>query len=160
MVCIMKYPCILILWLSLLTAPISLAAEWYISPDGKPVNPGTKEAPWDIASALDGSRKIAPGDTIYLFGGTYRRRPQELFEIRLAGTAGSPIQIRPIPGRRVRIDGGLSMQNPSAYVWVRDLEIFVSEHLPEKPVSQGSAPEDLKRPRADLICMAARTAST
>ncbi|MBN2269239.1 MAG: right-handed parallel beta-helix repeat-containing protein, partial [Sedimentisphaerales bacterium] len=54
--------------------------------------------------------------------------------------------VRPAPGARVRIDGGLSVQSPSAHVWIRDLEIFISEPVPEKPISPGSSPEDLKRP--------------
>jgi len=135
-----------VLWVLLLLGTICRAGEWYVGPDGKATNVGTKEAPWDIASALDGSQKVAAGDTIYLLGGIYKRRPQELFEVRLIGSEGNPIQIRPLQGERVGIDGGLSVQNPSAHVWVRDLEIFVSEPVPEKPVSPGSSPEDLKRP--------------
>jgi len=131
-------------------AQISLAGQWYVSPDGKSSNPGTREAPWDIASALDGQKKVAPGDTIILLEGTYRRRPNELYEIRLAGTEEAPIHIRPEQGKRVRIDGGLSMQSPSAHVWIRDLEIFVSEPRPQQPVSAGSHPEDLKRPWGGL----------
>ncbi len=133
-----------------LVGQTACGVDWYVSPEGKAINPGTKDAPWDIASALDGSQKVAAGDTIYLLAGTYRRRPQELFEIRLVGSADAPIQIRPLSGKRVRIDGGLSVQNPSANLWVRDLEIFVSEPLPEKPVSPGSSPEDLKRPWGGL----------
>ena len=131
-------------------AQISLAGQWYVSPDGKSSNSATREAPWDIASALDGRQKVAAGDTIVLLEGTYRRRPQELYEIRLAGTEEAPIHIRPEQGKRVRIDGGLSMQSPSAHVWIRDLEIFVSEPRPQQPVSAGSHPEDLKRPWGGL----------
>jgi len=129
---------------------MSAAAEWYAGPDGKAANPGTKEAPWDIASALDGGHQIAAGDTIYLLEGTYKRRPAELFEVRLAGTEDNPIHVRALGGKRAKIDGGLSIQSPSANVWIRDLEIFVSEPVPEKPVSPGSHPEDLKRPWGGL----------
>lgn len=125
---------------------ICSAAQWYVSPDGKATNPGTHDKPWDITSALDGKQKVAAGDTIYLLEGTYKRRPKELFEIRLVGTEDKPIHIRPLPGKRVRIDGGLSMQSPSAHVWIRDLEVFVSEPVPEKPVSPGSHPKDLNKP--------------
>jgi hypothetical protein len=142
----MKCCHLLFAWLLTLAVEVSSAGQWYVGPDGKPSDPGTQGAPWDIASALDGSQKVAAGDTIYLLAGTYRRRPQELFEIRLVGSENNPIQIRALAGMRARIDGGLSVQNPSAYVWVRDLEIFVLEPLPEKPVSPGSSPEDLKRP--------------
>ncbi len=93
---------------------------------------------------------MAAGDTIYLLEGTYRRRPKELYEIRLAGAEEAPIHIRPKPGERVRIDGGLSVQSPSEHVWIRDIEIFVSEPRPEKPVSPGSHPKDLNRPAGGL----------
>jgi hypothetical protein len=125
---------------------ISSAGQWYVAAEGKSTNPGTHEAPWDIASALGGEQKVAAGDTIYLLEDTYKRRPKELYEIRLVGTEDAPIHIRPLPGGRVRIDGGLSVQSPSAHVWVHELEIFVSEPRPEKPVSPGSHPEDLNRP--------------
>jgi len=130
----------------LLAVQVSSASQWYVSPDGKATNPGTHDNPWDIVSALDGKQKIAAGDTIYLLEGTYKRRPKELFEIRLVGTEDKPIHIRPLTGKRVRIDGGLSMQSPSAHVWIYDLEIFVSEPVPKKPVSPGSHPKDLNKP--------------
>ncbi len=130
----------------LLMIQTALAKEYYVAPDGESSNAGTREAPWDIASALGGAQKVAPGDTIFLLEGTYRQRPKELYEIRLVGTGESPIHIRAAQAKRVRIDGGLSMQSPSAHVWVRDLEIFVSEPRPDKPVSAGSHPQDLNRP--------------
>jgi hypothetical protein len=133
-----------------LTVPACSAGQWYVAPDGKSSNSGTQQAPWDIASALDGTQKVAAGDTVYLLAGTYRRRPKELYEIRLAGAEEARIHVRPEPGGRVRIDGGLSIQSPSAHVWIRDIEIFVSEPRPEKPVSPGSHPADLNRPAGGL----------
>ncbi len=132
---------------------LSLAAEgadWYVAPEGTSANRGTKESPWDIASALNGRKEVRPGDTIYLLEGTYRRRPNELFDVRLAGAADQPIHVRPAAGCRARIDGGLAVQSPSAHVWIRDLEVFVSEPVPAKPVSAGSSPSDLKRPNGGL----------
>lgn len=140
----------MVLFVLLISVQISSAGQWYVGPGGKPTNPGTQKSPWDIASALDGTQKVAAGDTLYLLEGTYKRRPKELFEIRLVGTAEKPIHVRPAAGARVRIDGGLSVQSPSAHVWIRGLEIFVSEPVPEKPVSPGSHPEDLKRPWGGL----------
>ncbi len=131
----------------------SLAAEgadWYVAPAGASANSGTKESPWDIASALNGRKEVRPGDTICLLEGTYRRRPNELFEVRAAGTAEAPIHVRPAAGARARIDGGLAVLSPSANLWVRDLEIFISEPVPEKPVSAGSSPRDLQRPNGGL----------
>jgi len=142
----MKYQIVFFTCFLLLAVQISSAAQWYVGPDGKTTNPGTKESPWDITSALDGKQKAASGDTIYLLEGTYKRRPKELFEVRLVGGAENPINVQPLPGKRARIDGGLSVQSPSAHVWIHDLEIFVSEPVPERPVSPGSHPEDLKRP--------------
>jgi hypothetical protein len=134
----------------LLWCLVTQGADWYRAPDGRSTNAGTKEAPWDIGSALNGRQEIQPGDTLYLIEGTYRRRPNELFDVRLAGSAEKPIHVLPVPGHRVRIDGGLAVQSPSASVWIRDLEIFVSEPVPEKPVRAGSSPSDLKRPGGGL----------
>lgn len=142
----MKYAIISPALLLILAGQVCPAGQWYVAPDGKPANPGTRQAPWDITSALGGEQKIAVGDSVYLLEGIYKRRPNELYEIRLVGEENASINIRPAPGNRVRIDGGLSMQSPSAHVWIRDLEIFVSEPKPEKPISAGSHPEDLNRP--------------
>ena len=128
----------------------SMAGDWYVGPEGHAQNEGTRQAPWDIASALDGREEIRPGDTVFLLAGTYRRRPNELFEVRLAGSADEPIHVRPVQDHRVRIDGGLSVQSPSAHVWIRDLEIFVSEPVPDHPISPGSHPPDLNRPWGGL----------
>lgn len=125
-------------------------ATWCVSPQGKADNPGTADAPWDIASALGGQQRIGPGDTVYLLEGVYRRRPNELFEVRLKGAAGNPIHVRPAARQRARIDGGLSVRSPTSHVHIRDLEIFVSESLSETPVSAGSSPSDLKRPSGGL----------
>lgn len=144
----MKYA--LILLFTVMMTPTSIASRWYVSPAGASSDPGTYDAPWDIASALGGESNVKPGDTIVLLEGTYRRRPKELYEIRLVGTAEAPIHIRAEQGKRVCIDGGLSMQSPSSHVWVWDLEILVSEPTPEEPVSPGSHPEDLARPWGGL----------
>ncbi|MHC4742067.1 MAG: right-handed parallel beta-helix repeat-containing protein [Planctomycetota bacterium] len=140
----------LILLILLLTPTSSQAQLWYVAPDGNPTDSGTRNSPWDIASALNGKHAVSPGDKIYLLDGTYRRRPEALFEVRLKGTSDKPIHIRPAPNAHVSIDGGLSIQAASEHVWIRDLEIFVSEPVPEKPVSPGSHPEDLKRPWGGL----------
>jgi hypothetical protein len=146
----MKFRLTLFAFVLAMSVPMARADRWYVAPDGESSHSGTQAAPWDIASALGGEQKVAPGDTIVLLDGTYRRRPKELFDVRLTGSKEAPIYIQPQPGARVRIDGGLSVQSPSAWVRVRDLEIFVSEPRPEKPVSPGSHPEDLKRPWGGL----------
>jgi len=127
------------------TAAAEEAAAFYVAPDGKPDNEGTRASPWDIASALGGQKKIPPGATIYLAGGTYRRRPEALFRVTLTGTPEQPIHIRPLPGQRATIDGGLLVVGTS-YVWFWDLEITVSEPNPVDPVRQGSHPAGFRRP--------------
>jgi hypothetical protein len=138
-------------WTFLTSAAVpARAAQWYAAPHGTAKGQGTRQSPWDIATALGGKRPIKPGDKLNLLAGTYRRRPRELFEIRLAGKPNQPIHIRPAPGQHVIIDGGLVVIDPATYVWIWDLEILISEPRPAKPVSAGSFPGDLKRPAGGL----------
>jgi hypothetical protein len=135
----------------LLAAPAGAGAtEWYVSPEGTPGGRGTRQSPWDIAGALLGRHPVKPGDTLYLRGGTYRRRPDENFVVQLAGEQGRPVHVRPAPGERATIDGGLAVQDPAAHLWVWDLEILVSEPQPARPVGPGSFPKDLTRPWGGL----------
>ena len=138
----------------LMTCP-AWATDWYVSPEGKSTNPGTQKAPWDLAGALIGQGgQVKAGDTINLLDGTYvidRKLTHAAQTILLTGTKDQPIIIRPAPGARARIDGGLAMgryerdtKKRSEHVWIRDLEIFVSEWI--KPVvskQQGSWPGDV-----------------
>jgi len=138
----------------LLSAGCAHAAEWYVAPEGAQGNVGSKENPWDLESALLGAHPVAPGDSICLTPGTYKRRPKELFEIKLKGSAEKPVVVRPSEfGGRAIVDGGLAMQAPSEFVWVRDLEILVSEPTPDDPVEGGSHPESFTRPWGGLHCM-------
>jgi hypothetical protein len=89
-------------------------------------------------------------------GGTYKhpdRRPNCLgFEVKLTGSKDKPIHVRACPGERVTIDGGLCVVAPAAGLWLRDLEILVSENLSQPRVSKqpGSSPSDLSRPHGGL----------
>jgi hypothetical protein len=110
----------------LLLAPGSVTAtEHYVAVDGKPDSAGTEAVPWDLTSALGGDRQVAPGDTIWVRGGTYKhpnRQPgSNGFSVRLAGAEGKPIHVRAVPGQRVTIDGGLRVENPSMFLWIWDL---------------------------------------
>src|SRR5262249_21049126 len=63
---------------------------------------------------------------------------------------GKPVHLRPAPGERATIDGGLLVQEPSAHLWVWDLEVLVSEPQPTRPVGPGSHPKDFTRPMGGL----------
>jgi hypothetical protein len=138
------------LWLMEVCMAPAGATDWYVGPGGTAAGQGTREAPWDIETTLRGERGVKPGDTVLLLEGTYRRRPQEQFEVRLAGTAEKRILVRPAPGAHAVIDGGLRVEDPSAYLWIQDLEILVSEPQAAQPVEAGSHPESFKRPWGGL----------
>jgi hypothetical protein len=115
------------------------AAEHFVAPDGKADNAGTKESPWDLASAL--SRKIEPGATIWVRGGEYRGK----FEAKLAGTEAAPIRIRAAAGERASIvDSGLTVAKGSDYLWIEGLEITGTAPVEKRVTDQtGSWPSGL-----------------
>jgi hypothetical protein len=116
-----------------------LLSEHFVAPDGKPGNAGTKDSPWDLASAL--SRKVEPGSTIWIRGGAYTGK----FQVALAGTEAAPIQIRGAVGERVTIlNCGISLVKGADYVWLRDLEIAGDAPAEKRVTAQtGSWPSDL-----------------
>lgn len=125
-----------------------VGADRYVSPEGSPGGAGTREAPWDIASTLAGGRDVRPGDRVVLLEGTYRRRPEAEFAVKLVGEADRPIHVLPDRGARATVDGGLSIEEPSAHVWLQDLEVLVSENfsMPREIDEPGSSPESYGRP--------------
>src|SRR5512144_1030332 len=87
-------------------APL-MGADWCVATNGQASAAGTKEAPWDITSALGAQHKLAPGDTVWIKGGLYKFPPQvggKGFPVKLAGTDNAPIHVRALPGERVSID--------------------------------------------------------
>jgi hypothetical protein len=76
---------------------------------GNDTNAGTMQAPWkSLAHAL---RRLKPGDTLCLRGGTYH----EKVSLTRSGTAEAPITIASYPGELAVIDGGLRefLDNPA-----------------------------------------------
>jgi hypothetical protein len=141
---------------AVLVARPAAAASWYVAPSGTPDGAGTQDSPWDLASALGGKQKIAPGDTIWIAAGTYKHPNRKLgspgYEVRLAGQEGKPIHVRGASGQRVTIDGGLTVVTPSTHVWIWNLEILVSENftMPRTVRESGSHPGDYGRPWGGL----------
>ena len=87
----------------------TLAADYYVSPQGKDSNTGTETHPWlTIAKAAD---TLKAGDTVYIRGGTYA--PQTPITPKNSGTPDKPITYRAYPEEVVTIDG----QNVSLSRW-------------------------------------------
>lgn len=132
------------------------ALEWYVAPDGQPQGRGSRQSPWDLESALATQPRVGPGDTIWLAGGIYkhpdRRTESSGYKVRLRGIPLKPIHVRPLPGQRVTIDGGLSILPPSNWLWIWDLEIIVSENsfMPRRLDEPGSHPASYNRPGGGL----------
>ena len=103
------------------------AADFYVSPYARTNGTGTITDPAPLAKSLFQSTSPSdPGDTLWLRGGVY---PGGVTS-SLYGTATKPITIRPYPGERAIINGG--MTNASALtiegrwnIW-RDIEVMNS----------------------------------
>lgn len=90
------------------------AARHYASPAGSPAGDGSRDRPWDLATALAGGHgTVQPGDTIWLRGGTYVGR----FDGTLIGTSAAPVVVRQYPGERATIDGNLHVHGAWAIYW-------------------------------------------
>jgi hypothetical protein len=91
--------------------------------------------PWDLESAWAGKQAVALGcrgrRSGLMMPGVYRHPQREWtggnFRLSLAGEQDAPIHIRPVPGARVTIDGGLIVDGVSQHVWMWDLEFTISE---------------------------------
>ncbi|NQT84234.1 right-handed parallel beta-helix repeat-containing protein [bacterium] len=126
---------------SALVPSVEGASEHFVSPEGTHGNPGTAEAPWDLASALAGQHKVKPGDIVWVRGGTYQGK----FEVKLMGKESAPIIVRTYPGERATVlDSGVTVVEPASYVWIWGLEIAGSVPVEKRETKQtGSHPSDL-----------------
>ncbi len=116
----------------------STARAFYAAPGGSSTGDGSASQPWDLATALAQPRSVAPGDTLWVRGGTYRGDVTS----NLTGTTEKPIIVRQAPGERATIDGKFSVAG--SYTWYWGLEFTYSD---TKRVSaiEGSDPADLPR---------------
>ena len=132
------------------------AREWFAATDGKAENPGTRDSSWDLGSALSGRQKVRPGDTLWISEGTYRHPDRRAgspgYVVGLAGQANNAIQVRAQAGKRVTIDGGLTVQAPATWLSIWNLEILVSENLSRSRTfgEPGSSPKSYDRPWGGL----------
>lgn len=90
--------------------------EYYAAPGGTPDGDGSRDHPWDLATALRPAPAIQPGDTLWLRGGSYGNG-STIFESRLAGTAEKNITVRQVAGERAIINGSLAIYAPNTWYW-------------------------------------------
>jgi hypothetical protein len=102
---------------------LSVAADWFVSPDGTPSGLGSESAPWDLQTALNGLASVKPGDVIWVRGGIYRGS----FISRLQGAEPSPIIVRAYRNDRVTLDAaggatfGLNVLGVNTWYWGLEL---------------------------------------
>ena len=79
------------------------AAEYYIDPvSGNDAYPGSQTQPWKtLAYALNSSSPVAPGDTVFLRGGTYR----EQVYVTKSGAENNWITVKSYAGEKAVLDG-------------------------------------------------------
>jgi hypothetical protein len=91
-----------------------VAAIHYVAPAGDSNGDGTRDRPWDLATALAGAGgRVVAGDTVWLGGGTYRGR----FRTVLQGAPGAPIVFRQQPAQRATVDGTLRVDGAHLVFW-------------------------------------------
>jgi len=130
----------------------SLAAEFHVTPDGSPRGDGSRNQPWDLATALAAVEIVQPGDTVWLHAGTYRGG----FVSQLKGRPGEPVIVRGAAGERVTIDtqprderdNGLLLLGGADAIY-RDFEVTCS-HPTRATEIAGSWPEDIRRGSVDI----------
>jgi hypothetical protein len=115
--------------------PTGSGTQWYAAPSGTSGGDGSLSRPWDLESALGGSKPVKPGDTIWLRGGTYGAQ-SKIFNSRLQGSAAKPIYVRQYPGERATVIGGIATYSP--YTWYWGFEIMNTN--PDRSETR-SAPE-------------------
>jgi hypothetical protein len=79
---------------------------YYLAPNGSDSAAGTMAAPF--GTILGASRHLAPGDTLWVRGGTYHDPGGHDWARTASGTAAAPITVAAYPGESPVFDGGAS----------------------------------------------------
>lgn len=107
----------------ILSGAAARAAEFHVSPIGRPSGPGTQARPYDLVTVL--SNPIGkPGDTFWIHEGIY---PIGRLDVSIHGVAGRPITFRQAPGERAQIVGFLGIGGEIGYLVFRDFEFYSGE---------------------------------
>ena len=101
------------LWL----AGAAAGAEFYVAPDGRDANPGTKEEPFaTVEAARDAVRKVTAAGLkenvkVWLRGGTYELARPLVFGPEDSGTDAFPITYAAFTNEAVALSGGRAITN-------------------------------------------------
>lgn len=127
--------------LGLLVSSASFAHDLFVSSTGTPSGSGTRERPYDLATALSG-RVGKPGATFWLRGGDYTLGH---IDTKIEGAPGQPVTFRQWPGERARVNGSVTFFESAGHVVLRDLEIFGADtNRFSKQTDVGFKPTDIK----------------
>jgi hypothetical protein len=105
--------------------------EFFVAPGGSADGDGSRDRPWDLATALAAPKAVTPGDTIWVRAGKYGEGgAHAVLRSRLLGAPSAPIVVRAWPGDRAILDAWLQVgccegdPKPAegGWVWFRDLE--------------------------------------
>ena len=116
-----------------------VAGARYIAPNGSDSNSGTKGSPW--RSLYASIRKLRPGNTLYVRGGTYNFENENIIAAR--GTSSAPITIAAYPGetpvfRGVETQSIFMWFRNARYITVKGLTVYGDPSAPSR-VSHGGA---------------------
>jgi hypothetical protein len=134
-----------------INAPVNVAGStciggqsFYASPEGRPENAATLDAPIDLATALSERGPAKPCDTIWLRGGTYRGA----FKSTLKGADNRPIVVRQYRGERATLDSvgaaEPALQVLGSWSWFWGFEVTNSD-TQRLSKESGPWPSDLRR---------------
>ena len=137
------------LWVAERVPWIAGSKHFFVAPDGKEDNAGTKEAPWDLVSALNGRHDVPAGSVIWLRGGTYGKGGNTVFTIDLKGTQKQPIIVRQYPTEHATINGGI--KGRGAWTWLWGFEIKNSD--PNRKLTRKGKPRGVDVVARGLKCI-------
>jgi len=98
----------------------SWAGEIYVTPDGRSDGRGTRQSPFDLATATTNSQLIVPGTTVWIGPGTYRVGSLQPHE-SIHGVKDNPVIYRAMPGPPATVVGEIRPNND--YVWYWGLDV-------------------------------------
>jgi len=112
-------------------ASAACAAEYYLSPSGDDVSPGTRESPWQTLARANAT--LQPGDTVVLLEGEY----PGVIEPANSGEEGRSITYRAAAPLKAIVRGGASSDGVATCVRLKEREHIVIEGLSLLPTRGG-----------------------